>query len=87
MKSKTIFKMAAMSAILNFSARYWLCLIYKFPRYFLLRFESIRLLVQETKRKIYFQDGGHGGLVGFSIETILTILVENHLGNISVKFS
>ena len=35
--------------------------------------ESIGLLVQEKKRKIDFQDGGHGGHLGFPIGTILAI--------------
>ena len=33
--------------------------------------ESIGLSVQEKKRKIDFQDGGHGGHLGFPIGTIL----------------
>ena len=37
-------------------------------------FESFGLSVQKKKRKIYFQDGGHGGHFEFSIETILAIL-------------
>ena len=35
--------------------------------------ESIGLSVQEKKRKIDFQDGGHGGHLGFPIGTILAI--------------
>ena len=35
--------------------------------------ESTGLSVQEKKRKIYFQDGGHGGHLGFPIGTILAI--------------
>ena len=35
--------------------------------------ESIGLSVQEKKRKIDFQDGGHGGHLGFLIGTILAI--------------
>ena len=35
--------------------------------------KSIGLLVQEKKRKIDFQDGGHGGHLGFPIGTILAI--------------
>ena len=35
--------------------------------------ELIGLLVQEKKRKIYFQDGGRGGPLGFPIGTILAI--------------
>ena len=46
--------------------------IYKSPRCFLASLESIGLSVQE-KRKIDFQDGGHGGHLGFPIETILAI--------------
>ena len=33
--------------------------------------ESIGLLIQEKKRKINFQDGCHGGHLGFPIGTIL----------------
>ena len=40
---------------------------------FLACLESIGLSVQEKKRKIDFQDGGHGGHLGFSIATILAI--------------
>ena len=35
--------------------------------------KSIGLSVQEKKRKIDFQDGGHGGHLGFPIGTILAI--------------
>ena len=35
--------------------------------------ESIGHSVQEKKRKIDFQDGCHGGHLGFPISTILTI--------------
>ena len=35
--------------------------------------ESTGLSVQEKKRKIDFQDGGHGGHLGFPIGTILAI--------------
>ena len=34
---------------------------------------AIRLSVREKKRKIDFQDGGHGGHLGFPIGMILTI--------------
>ena len=37
-------------------------------------FESIGLSVQEKKRKIDFQDGDHGGHLGYPIRTILAIL-------------
>ena len=36
-------------------------------------FESISLSVQVKKRKIDFQDGRHGGYLGFPIGTILAI--------------
>ena len=35
--------------------------------------ESTGISVQEKKRKIDFQDGGHGGHLGFPIGTILAI--------------
>ena len=37
------------------------------------RFKSVGLLAQEKKRKIDFQDGRHGGHLGFPIGTILAI--------------
>ena len=40
-----------------------------------IKFESIGLLVQEKKQKINFQNGGHGGHLGFPIGTILAIFV------------
>ena len=48
-------------------------MIYKSPRSFLASFESVSLLVQEKKRQIDFQDGGHEDHLGFSISTILAI--------------
>ena len=50
-----------------------LFLIYKSPWCFLASLESTGLSVQEKKRKIDFQDGGHGGHLGFPIGTILAI--------------
>ena len=40
---------------------------------FLLSFESICLLVQEKKLNIDFQDGHHGGHLGFPIRMTLAI--------------
>ena len=69
---KQIFKMAAMAAILDFrSTRFQLFLIYKSSWCFLACLESIGLSVQEEKQKIDFQDGCHGGHLGFPIGTIL----------------
>ena len=66
--------MAAMAVILDFRlAQFELFLIYKTPRCFLASLESIGLSVQEKKRKIDFQDGSHGGHLGFPIGTILAI--------------
>ena len=48
-------------------------LIYKSPWYFLSSFKAIGLLVQEKRRKIDFQDGGHSGHLGFPIRTIFAI--------------
>ena len=48
-------------------------LIYKSPKCLLPSFESAGLSVQEKKRKIDFQDGGHGGHLWFPIGTILAI--------------
>ena len=47
--------------------------IYKSPRCLLPSFESIGLLVQEKKQKINFEDGSHGGHLGFPIGMILAI--------------
>ena len=60
-----------MAAILDFrSAQFWLFLIYKSPQCFLASLELIGHSVQEKKRKIDFQDGGH---LGFPIGRILDI--------------
>ena len=48
-------------------------MIYKSPWWFLASLKSIGLSVQEKKRKIDFQDGGHGGHFGVPIGTILAI--------------
>ena len=45
----------------------------KSPGCFLASLQSICLSVQEKKRKIDFQDGCHGGHLGFPIGTILAI--------------
>ena len=47
--------------------------IYKSPQCLLRSLESIGLSVQEKKLSIDFQDGGHGGHLGFQIRTILAI--------------
>ena len=71
---KKSFKMAAMTAILDFwPERFKLFLIYKSPQCFLPSFESIGLSVQEKKWKIDFQDGPHGGYLRFPIGTTLAI--------------
>ena len=63
-----------MAAILDFrSAQFKLFFIYNAPWCFLASLESIGLSVQEKKRKIDFQDGGHGGHLGFPIGIILAI--------------
>ena len=48
-------------------------LIYKSPQCLLQNLESIGLSVQEKKLNIDFQDGGHGGHLGFRTGTILAI--------------
>ena len=45
----------------------------KLARCFLASLESIGFSVQEKKRKIDFQDGCHGGHLGFPIGTIVAI--------------
>ena len=52
----------------NFNYFFFLFFIYKSPWCFLPSFQSIGLLVQEKKRKINVQDGGH---YGFPVGTIL----------------
>ena len=56
---------------IQLSHRGRLFLIYKSSWCFLASLESIGLSVQEKKRKIDFQDGGHGCHLGFPISTIL----------------
>ena len=48
-------------------------MIYKSPLCFLASLESVGLSVQEKKRIIDFQDGCHGGHLGFPISMILAI--------------
>ena len=63
-----------MATILDFqSEQFYLFLIYKSPRCFLASLESFGLSVQEKKQKIDFQNGCHGGHLGFLIGTILAI--------------
>ena len=52
---------------------FYLFLIYKSLQCFLASLESTGFSVQEKKRKIDFQDGSHGGHLGFQIGTILAI--------------
>ena len=61
--------MATTAAIMDF----WLelFLISNSPLYLLPSFESFGPSVQEKKQKIDFQDGHHGGHLGFLIGTIL----------------
>ena len=64
-----------MAVILDIrSERFYLFLIYKSTRCFPASLESIGLSVQDKKRKIDFQDGPHGGNLGFPIGTVLAIL-------------
>ena len=46
---------------------------YKWPQYFLASLESAGLSVQEKKFKTDFQDGGHGGHLGFLICILLAL--------------
>ena len=57
--------------------------IYKSSQCFLPSFKSLGLSVQEKKRKIDFQDGGHSG---FPIETILVIFDHQVTPMIPTKF-
>ena len=60
--------------------------IYKSPWCFLSSFKSINLLVQEKKRKIDFQDGRHGGHLGFRIGMILNIFNLQVIPMVPVEF-
>ena len=53
---------------------------------FLPSFESIGLSVLEKKRKIHFQDGRHGGHLGFPIGTILAIFDLRVTSMLSTKY-
>ena len=69
--------MAAMGAI-GFSIRMILAIFnYPSPQCFLSSFKTIRLLFQEKKQNIDFQDGGHGDNLGFPIGTILAIIITS----------
>ena len=60
--------------------------IYKSPRCFLASLESTGLAVQEKKRKIDFQDGCHGGHLGFPIGMILPIFDQQVTPMLPSKF-
>ena len=60
-----------MTAILDFQSELFkLYLIYKSPGCFLPSYETNGLSVQEKKQKTDFQDGSHGGHLGFPIRMI-----------------
>ena len=68
---KSIFKMASVAAIFDFSSqRIKLIWMHKAPWYFLLSFELFGLSVQQ-KFKINFQDGCRDGYLRFQIKTNL----------------
>ena len=50
--------------------------MYKSPKYLLPSFQSTGLSVHERKFNIDFQDGSHGGHLGFSIGIILAIFLS-----------
>ena len=49
-------------------------------------FKSIGLLFQEKKHKIEFQDGRHGGYLGFQIGMILAIFDPQVILMLPIKF-
>ena len=49
-------------------------------------FESIGLLVHKKKQTIDFQDGGHGGHLGYPIVTILAIFYLQVTPMLPTKF-
>ena len=61
-------------------------LIYKSPWCFLLSFKSIDFWVSEKKRKIDFQDGCHGGHLGFPIGMIWAIFYVQVIPMLPSKF-
>ena len=80
--------MAAMAAIFDFrSEQFYLYLIYKSAWCFIPSFKSIGLSVQEKKRKIDFQDGHHGGYLGFWIGMILAIFLSTSHPDASYQVS
>ena len=79
--------MVSMAAILDFrSERFYIFFIYKSPICFQPSFVSNGFSVQEKKRKIDFQDGCHGGHLGFSIGTILAIFNLQVIPMLLTKF-
>ena len=79
--------MATTAAILDFDwFKFKLFLIYMSPQCFLPSFKSIGLSVPEKKRKIDFQDGCHGGHLGFLIGTILAIFDQQATAMLPTKF-
>ena len=58
----------------------------KSPRCFLPGFESNGFSVQKKKRKIYFQDGGHGGHLRFPVERILATFNLQVIPMLPTKF-
>ena len=68
------------------SERFKLLSIYKSPQCFLPSSESTGLSVQEKKRKIDFQDGGHGGHLGFLIGMILAIFIPQVTSMLPSKY-
>ena len=48
--------------------------------------ESVGLSVQERKFNIEFQDGGHDGILGFSIRTILATVALQVTSILPMKF-
>ena len=73
-----------MAANFNFQSECFL--IYKLLRSFLPSFESIGLLAQEKKHKIDFEDGDHGGHLGFQTKTILAIFYLQVATMLPAKF-
>ena len=63
-----------------------LMLIYNSPIYVLPSIKSIGLSVQEKKRKIDFQNSGHGSHLGFPILTILAIFDLQITSMLPMKF-
>ena len=77
-----------MVAILDFKSKQFMIFFYlQVGPIFPTSFGSVDLSVQGTKGKIDFQDGCHGGHLGFPIKTILAFVLSISCPDISYQVS